>query len=185
MVPEQQIAPNLASRVGQMPPEIIKMRGRTSPRRMPSTRQPRRQQFEPASKSKEVQNDKRTKTTQDDCNLDAQVSGGQDQRQLSNSKRRRTTPFPNKLWRMIEDAKAKGLEHVIHFANDGTAVQFSTPRDLEEHLLSKYFVSDARNDIARVCWDSGLVLMYPLFSRRRKTSHLSGSNCISMVLQGS
>ena len=42
---------------------------------------------------------------------------------------------------MIETAKSEGREQLIHFTSDGTAVQLSSPFELEEHLFPKFFVS--------------------------------------------
>lgn len=62
---------------------------------------------------------------------------------LPSPKRRpyKADPFPVKLLRMIETAKEQGLEHLISFTENGTAVRMSSPNDLEELLFPKFFVS--------------------------------------------
>ena len=84
-------------------------------------------------------------------------------KQIKLAAERQPALFPVKLRQMIEDVTAEGREHLIHFTSDGMAITFSNPTDLEEHLLPKYFVSDAQIDNVFVRTASyGLVLLRPL-----------------------
>ncbi|GKY91442.1 hypothetical protein MPSEU_000116500 [Mayamaea pseudoterrestris] len=54
-------------------------------------------------------------------------------------RRYRTETFPRKLYRMIQTARLDGQQHLIHFTEDGTAINMPSPRELTEQVFPKYF----------------------------------------------